>query len=62
MDLALKDDESELLRGILQDYVSDLRLEIRGTDSYTVREALKEQENTVKRIIFRLERSTPVLS
>jgi hypothetical protein len=44
-------DEAELLKEILKDYLSDLRMEIADTDSMNFREELKKKEEFVKRII-----------
>ena len=44
-------EEAELLKEILKDYLSDLRMEIADTDSMNFREELKKKEEFVKRII-----------
>ncbi len=55
MELSLQRDEAELLQSVLRIYLSDLRMEICGTDDYLVREALKKDEEMVKRLIARRE-------
>jgi hypothetical protein len=52
--LDLDERETEALRGVLEDYVSDLRMEIANTDSQDVRDELKEREKLLKRILGRL--------
>jgi hypothetical protein len=52
--LDLDERESETLRQVLEDYVSDLRMEISNTDSQDVRDELKEREMLLKRILDRI--------
>ena len=54
--IELNDDEVRVLREVLQEYVSDLRMEIGATDSMDFREGLKEKERFLKAIQARLER------
>ena len=49
--LELTAEESEMLQAILESYLSDLRMEIAGTDSMDFREKLKKKEVLLKRII-----------
>jgi len=56
MELTLKANEAELLQAILREYLSDLRMEICGTDSYSMREDLKGNERIIKEIIDQLEK------
>jgi len=49
--LELTADESAMLRGILESYLSDLRMEISNTDSMDYREMLKVKEVFLKKII-----------
>jgi hypothetical protein len=51
----LNDREREALRGVLEDYVSDLRMEISKTDSQEFRDGLKEREDLLKGILARLK-------
>jgi hypothetical protein len=55
--LELDEREAEALRHVLEDYVSDLRMEIANTDSQDVRDELKERETHLKRIAARLRPS-----
>lgn len=57
MELTLRASEAELLRSVLREYLSDLRMEICGTDSYAMREDLKENERMIKEIINQMEES-----
>lgn len=50
MNIELSPGESEILAGILDDYVSELRMEIANTDSMDVREDLKSREALAKRV------------
>lgn len=59
MELHLAQTESALLQQVLRNYLGDLRMEIRDTDSYTFREGLKEDERTIGAIIERLHGLTP---
>jgi len=54
MQLSLNTGEAALLRTILSQYLSDLRMEISNTEKYELREALKREENTLKSLIARL--------
>jgi len=55
MELKLRPAEATLLRQILTNYLSDLRMEISNTDSYELRQALHRDEDTIKELIARLE-------
>ncbi len=54
MNLQLDVAEASLLRQVLIDYTSDLRLEIADTDQADLRGALKEKDATLDRLIGRL--------
>jgi hypothetical protein len=54
VDFTLKKSEVELLRRILPHYVSELRMEVAGTDSYDMRQRLKSEEEILKGLISRL--------
>jgi len=56
MQLALDAQEASVLAGALRSYLSDLRSEVVATDSFDYREALKQQESTLTRIMEDLER------
>jgi uncharacterized protein YlxP (DUF503 family) len=51
----LNEREREVLRGVLEEYVSDLRMEISNTDSQDFRDELKEREALLKGILGRLK-------
>ena len=52
--LDLNDLEARTLREVLEDYVSDLRMEIADSDSQEVRDELKDRESLLKGIVARL--------
>jgi len=49
--LDLTAEESEILRAVLESYLSDLRMEIAGTDSADFREKLKKKKALLTKII-----------
>jgi hypothetical protein len=49
--LTLDESDGAELREILQSYLSDLRMEIAGTDSQDFREGLKKREVFLKRLL-----------
>ena len=49
--LNLTDAEAVLLQSVLEDYISDLRMEISDTDRMDFREQLKSQEAMLKRML-----------
>jgi ABC-type anion transport system duplicated permease subunit len=54
MELALQPAEVALLRRILTNYLSDLRMEIADTERYDLRQELKRDEEMIKRLLARL--------
>ena len=54
----LTPDEQELLRGIIEEYLADLRMEIRETDSYDFRMTLKQKEETLRQILRKVQPAT----
>ena len=50
----LNDRERDALRRVLEDYVSDLRMEVADTDSQEFRDELKDREALLKGILRRL--------
>ncbi|TMA96392.1 MAG: hypothetical protein E6J70_16080 [Deltaproteobacteria bacterium] len=50
----LKPEEARMLREVLESYLSDLRMEIAGTESVSFRENLKKTEAFLKELIPRL--------
>jgi len=53
--LDLSAEESEALLWVLEDYVSDLRMEVSHTDNMTFREVLKAKEALLNRLIARVK-------
>jgi len=54
--LTLTDQEAGTLRRVLEQYVSDLRMEIADTDAMDFREQLKREEAFLKTVIEQLGR------
>jgi hypothetical protein len=52
--LTLNNDETEMLKEVLVNYLSDLRMEIADTDLQEFREGLKAKEVFLKDLINRL--------
>jgi len=52
--LTLTDEEAGTLRRVLEQYVSDLRMEIADTDSMDFRDQLKREETFLKKLIEQL--------
>jgi len=52
--LTLTDEEAGTLRRALEQYVSDLRMEIADTDSMDFRDQLKREEAFLKKLIEQL--------
>ena len=52
--LTLTDQEAATLRRVLEQYVSDLRMEIADTDAMDFREQLKREEAFLKKLIEQL--------
>jgi hypothetical protein len=53
MTLELTAADTEELRRVLESYLSDLRMEIAGTDSWDFRQALKERKMVLVRLLER---------
>ena len=47
-------EEARLLREVLESYLSDLRMEIRGTDSRRFRDDLKKTEAMLRNLLTRV--------
>lgn len=58
MEATLNATESALVLRILKNYLPDLRQEVRETDNFDFRQALKADEEGVKAIIAHLETVT----
>jgi hypothetical protein len=54
--LNLTDSESSTLKKILENYLSDLRMEIADTEEAEFRERLKQEEVTINKILGALKR------
>lgn len=54
-ELKLTHEEAKTLHDVLNEYLSDLRMEIADTDSFDFREQLKGTEGFLKRLIADLE-------
>ena len=52
--IQLADEEAEILKSVLEEYVSDLRMEVANTDSMDFREDLKRKEEFLKRLVGQL--------
>jgi hypothetical protein len=48
--IQITDAEAEILRSVLEEYISDLRMEVSNTDSMDLREQLKHKEEVLKRL------------
>ena len=55
--LELNDLEQEALVEVLKSFLSELRNEVVHTDRYAYKEHLKEQEDLVKRILGKLDKT-----
>ncbi|HEY6871411.1 MAG TPA: hypothetical protein VI298_01660 [Geobacteraceae bacterium] len=53
--IELNDHEAEILAGILEFYLSELRMEIVDTKRVAMREAMKGEESFVKDLLDRLK-------
>jgi hypothetical protein len=52
--IQLADEEAEILRSVLEEYISELRMEVANTDNMDFREALKRKEEILKRLAGQL--------
>jgi hypothetical protein len=52
--IQIADDEVEVLRSVLEEYISELRMEVSNTDSMDFREELKRKEEILKRLAGQL--------
>jgi hypothetical protein len=57
--IELTSEQTQMLREILADYLSDLRMEIADTDSMDFREALKHRREFVQELVERLGQEQP---
>ncbi len=54
--LNLTQKEVLVLKNVLEEYLSDLRMEVADTDKQDFRDSLKEEEETIKEILGTLAR------
>jgi hypothetical protein len=54
LNLELEPRDGEVLAAVLEDTISDLRMEIANTDSLDFRQELKAREEVLKRLLGRL--------
>ncbi len=54
MDIRLTDHEVEILRGLLDDYLPDLRREVARTEQHDLRHLFVERQELVERLLERL--------
>jgi len=54
MELNLDQNEVAALTRILEQYLSDLRMEVGGTESYDMRQGLKKDEEMIKSLLGKL--------
>jgi len=52
--IQLAEEEAAVLRSVLEDYISELRMEVANTDSMDFREDLKRKEEILKALVGRL--------
>jgi hypothetical protein len=52
--IEVADDEAEVLRSVLEEYISELRMEVSNTDNMDFREDLKRKEEILKALVGRL--------
>jgi hypothetical protein len=53
--IQLADEEAGVLRSVLEEYISELRMEVSNTDSMDFREELKRKETILKSLVDRLK-------
>jgi hypothetical protein len=58
MQLNLAEGEVEVLRDVLTDYLSDLRMEIADTDQLDFRDTLKERKRVLEKVLEVLSRGS----
>lgn len=58
MQLDLAEGEANVLRDVLTDYLSDLRMEIVDTDQMDFRDTLKERKRVLEKVLEDLSRGS----
>ncbi|MDA8217130.1 MAG: hypothetical protein M0Z94_05870 [Dehalococcoidales bacterium] len=56
MELKLNTEEARLLKQVLTDYLSDLRMEVTETENFDMRQDLKANESMLKSVVDRLDK------
>lgn len=59
LQILLNPEETELLHRILSSYLSDLRVEIAGTDLEGFKDSLRMEEEFIKRLLREIEEESP---
>jgi len=59
MQLTLTEHEAEILRGLLHDYLPDLRREVARTDEHELRHLFVQRQELAERLLGELERAAP---
>lgn len=54
MDITLTAEEAQLLKKILESFLSDLRMEVADTEKYEWRKELQKDEEAIKALLARL--------
>jgi len=52
--IQLAEEDAEILRSVLEEYISELRMEVANTDSMDFREDLKRKEEILKSLVNQL--------
>ncbi|HEX9286347.1 MAG TPA: hypothetical protein VF999_03660 [Thermoanaerobaculia bacterium] len=52
--IQLAEEEAQVLRSVLEEYISELRMEVANTDSMDFREDLKRKEDILKSLVNQL--------
>jgi len=53
--IQIAEDEVEVLRSVLEEYISELRMKVANTDSMDFRDDLKRKEEVLKALVGRLQ-------
>ena len=57
MQLNISDQDARILRDVLNEYISDLRMEIVDTDQMDFREQLKQRKQVLRRFVEELTKA-----